>query len=175
MEECPSTARLILRRFRGEDAALFAAYRSDPAVARYQTWEAPVALSVATRAVLGFAAEDADQPGWSQYAIELKSCSHLIGDIGVNLDADRMQAEIGFTLAARFQGRGLGGEAVSAMLRHLFERRGLRRVSAQCDARNIRCVRLLQRVGFQFDGRRPQLTWQKGEWIDILLFGVSAH
>jgi aminoglycoside 6'-N-acetyltransferase len=143
-------------------------------VARYQTWEAPVSLTVATRAVSGFAGEDPDQPGWFQHAMELKAGPQLIGDIGVNLHANRMQAEIGFTVALGFQRRGLGSEGVSAMLRDLFERRGLHRVSAQCDARNIRCVRLLERVGFQLEGRRPQFTWQKDEWIDVLLFGILA-
>jgi RimJ/RimL family protein N-acetyltransferase len=168
------TPRLVLRRFREADAALFAAYRSDPAVARYQTWEAPVSLALATRDVVGFAGEDPDEPGWFQYAIELKAGPRLIGDIAVNLHANRMQAEIGFTVAAGFQRRGLGSEAVSALLTDLLERRGLHRVSAQCDVRNTRCVRLLRRVGFQPEGRRPQFTWQKDQWIDILLFGILA-
>ena len=31
----------MLRRFRAEDLAAFVAYRSDPEIARYQSWEAP--------------------------------------------------------------------------------------------------------------------------------------
>lgn len=34
------TARLHLRRFRETDVDAFARYRSDPAVARYQRWDA---------------------------------------------------------------------------------------------------------------------------------------
>ncbi len=33
------TERLVIRRFRADDAPAFAAYRSDPDVARYQSWE----------------------------------------------------------------------------------------------------------------------------------------
>src|ERR687893_1599851 len=33
--------RLVIRRFRAEDAASLAAYRSDPATARYQSWDVP--------------------------------------------------------------------------------------------------------------------------------------
>ncbi len=36
-----TAARLVLRRFRPEDLDAFVAYRSDPRVARYQSWEAP--------------------------------------------------------------------------------------------------------------------------------------
>src|ERR671910_3809656 len=36
-----STGRLVLRRFRPGDLDALVAYRSDPATARYQSWEAP--------------------------------------------------------------------------------------------------------------------------------------
>jgi aminoglycoside 6'-N-acetyltransferase len=85
-----------------------------------------------------------------------------------------MQADLGFTLAADRQGRGYATEAVQALLSHLFEQ-GLRRVSAECDARNVRSARLLQRVGFQHEGYRPAYTWIKGEWVDDVLFGLLVE
>ena len=94
--------------------------------------------------------------------------------MGVNLHENRMQAEIGFTLASERQGQGYATEAVSAVLQGLFERRGLHRVSAECDARNSSSARLLERVGFRQEGRRPDFTWIKGEWTDDLLFGLLA-
>ena len=36
-----ATERLVLRRFRPDDLDAFVAYRSDPGIARYQSWEAP--------------------------------------------------------------------------------------------------------------------------------------
>jgi RimJ/RimL family protein N-acetyltransferase len=36
-----TTQRLVVRRFRPQDLDTFVAYRSDPQVARYQSWEAP--------------------------------------------------------------------------------------------------------------------------------------
>jgi RimJ/RimL family protein N-acetyltransferase len=35
------TQRVVVRRFRPEDLDAFVAYRSDPATARYQSWDAP--------------------------------------------------------------------------------------------------------------------------------------
>jgi RimJ/RimL family protein N-acetyltransferase len=168
------TARLRLRRFGPEDAPVFAAYRSDPAVARYQSWTAPVPPESAAALVRKFAGGDPGQPGWFQYAVELKADGCLVGDVGVNLHENRMQAELGFTLASQRQRQGYATEAVRAVMRDLFERRGLRRLSAECDARNLDSVRLLERVGFQNEGRRPANTWIKGEWTDDLLFGLLA-
>ncbi|WP_018383224.1 GNAT family N-acetyltransferase [Wenjunlia vitaminophila] len=166
------TPRLYLRRFRTEDVPTLASYRSDPEVARYQSWTVPVSAEAAASLVRRFTAGDPERPGWFQYAVQHRAEGCLIGDVGVNLHENRMQADLGFTFATRWQGRGHATEAVCAVLRELFERRGLRRVSAECDARNTRSARLLQRVGFQREGLRRQHTWIKGEWTDDLLYGL---
>ncbi len=112
-------------------------------------------------------------PGWFQYAVKHRAERCLIGDVGVRLHDNKMQADLGFTLAAEWQGRGYASEAVRTVLDDLF-RRGLRRVSAECDARNERSARLLERVGFRREGYRPANTWLKGEWTDDILFGLLA-
>jgi len=170
-----STPRLILRRFRDSDAETFASYRSDPAVARYQSWDTPFPVDVARGFVRAAAAADPARPGWFQYAVELRSDGGLAGDIGVNLHENRMQAEIGFTLAVGHQGRGYATEAVGRVLTQLFTTAGLVRVSAECDARNERSARLLERLGFHREGLRVRNTWIKGEWTDDLLFGRLAE
>ncbi|MFE0631356.1 GNAT family N-acetyltransferase [Streptomyces sp. NPDC058864] len=170
----PQTPRLRLRRFRPDDAPDLAAYRSDPAVARYQGWSAPVSPKEAADLVEGFAAADPEEPGWFQYAVELAATGELIGDIGVCLHTNRMQADLGFTLGRAHQGHGYATEAVTALLDRLFTGRGLHRVSAECDARNTASARLLERVGFRLEGRRPAHSWIKGEWTDDLLFGLLA-
>lgn len=165
-----STERLTLRRFQPSDAAAFAAYRSVPEVARYQSWEAPVSLEDAIVTVGSFAAGDPLKPGWFQYAVDLDGL--LIGDLGVNLNDNLMQAEIGFTLAPEYQGQGYATEAVRGMLDHLFVERKLQRVSAECDARNLASAQLLRRLGFRDEGLRLANTWFKGEWTDDLIFGL---
>jgi RimJ/RimL family protein N-acetyltransferase len=168
------TERLIIRRFHAADAAAFAAYRCDPQVARYQSWSAPFPQEEAERLVATFASGDCTEPGWFQYAIALRDSDLLIGDIGVNLQENRMQAEIGFTLATPWQGKGYAYEALRRMLDHLFTERNLHRVSAECDARNVRSARLLGRLGFAREGCRRRHTFIKGEWTDDLLFGLLA-
>ncbi len=129
------------------------------------------------------AAGDPRAPGWFQYAVQLRASrgeagdavtgGGLIGDVGVNLHDNVLQADIGFTFSPTYQGRGYASEAVSRIVDHLFAR-GLRRISAECDARNTRSARLLERVGFTREGLRRQHTWIKGEWTDDLLFGLLA-
>jgi Acetyltransferases, including N-acetylases of ribosomal proteins len=169
------TRRLVLRRFRAADAPALAAYRSDPAVARYQGWTAPVPPDDVAELVREFAALDPAGPGWFQYAVQLGPGGPLIGDVGVNLHENGMQAEIGYTFAAAHQGRGYATEAVARVLEYLFTDRGLRRVSAECDARNVASARLLRRLGFTQEGCRRDHTWIHEEWTDDLLFGLLAE
>jgi aminoglycoside 6'-N-acetyltransferase len=169
-----ATPRLTLRRFREADASVLAAYRSDPEVARFKSWTAPVTAETAQAWVHDFAAGSPTEPGWFQYAVELTAEGRLIGDIGVRLHENLRQAELGFTLARGRQGQGYATEAVRAVLADLFEARGLHRVFAECDARNARSAALLERVGFTREGCRRQATWIKGEWTDDYLYGLLA-
>ncbi|MGW7681985.1 GNAT family N-acetyltransferase [Kribbella sp. NPDC054772] len=165
-----STERLTLRRFTLDDAEPFAAYRSVPAVARYQGWEAPVPMDEARENVERFAQSDPEAPGWFQYAVDLDGV--LIGDIGLNLHKNLMQADLGFTLAPEYQGQGYASEAVLGLLEYAFVERELHRVSAECDARNTASAKLLERVGFTREGLRLSNTWIKREWTDDLLYGL---
>jgi aminoglycoside 6'-N-acetyltransferase len=169
------TERLTIRRFQPSDVSAFAAYRNDPDVARYQSWSAPLQDGEAQRLVSLLADGDPSAPGWFQYALEDSAQGVLVGDIGVNLHDNGMQAEIGFTLARQWQGRGYAFEGVSRILEHLFAERKLHRISAECDARNAASVHLLERLGFAREGLRRETTWIKGEWTDDLLYGLLAR
>ena len=169
------TDRLVLRRFRPADAETLAAYRSDPAVARYQSWRAPLSTEEAADLVRVLADGDPTKPGWFQYAMARRDDDVLIGDVGVNRHDNGRQAEIGFTLARSSWRQGYAYEAVSRVLDQLFRVDGLLRVSADCDARNQASARLLDRLGFRREGLRRAHTWIKGEWTDDLLFGLLAE
>ena len=170
-----TTERLVLRRFRAADAPVLAAYRSDEDIARYQSWTTPFSLAVAEDFVEYMAEADPGRPGWFQWAVELVSQRALIGDVGVGLNENLMQADLGFTFAPGRHGHGYATEAVRAVLDRLFRVQGVRRVSAECDVRNVRSARLLDRLGFTREGLRRSHTWIKGEWTDDLIYGLLAE
>ena len=114
--------RLLIRRFRPEDARALATYRSDPEVARLQAWQAPYTQKAAAAFI---ASLETLSPGipetWFQFAVGLRKGEPLIGDLGLRLCADPRQAEIGFTLAGSYQGKGYALEALGCLLRYVFE------------------------------------------------------
>jgi aminoglycoside 6'-N-acetyltransferase len=166
--------RLVLRRFGPADAAAFATYRSDPAIARYQSWETPYPLERAAQMIAELSVLHPDMPGeWFQFAVALRETGELIGDCGAQaLADDPRQAEIGFTFATANQGRGYATEAVRRLLEYLFGSRGKHRVIANCDDRNARSAALLRRVGMRREGLLIESTWAKGEWTNDELYAV---
>lgn len=160
------TERLILRSFRAEDLPAFAAYRSYPKVAEYQSWEVPYtqAQAVAFLAVLR-RMPPATPGAWYQVALALKETGELIGDCAFCVLADdARQTEIGFTLAAAFHGQGYATEAGTRLLAYLFEELDLQRVRANCDVENRASARLLARLGMRRDGDTVTGVWFKGRW-----------
>nr|WSY57462.1 GNAT family N-acetyltransferase [Streptomyces sp. NBC_00886] len=168
------TARLRLRRFQPSDIPAFAAYRSDPEVARYQEWDFPLSLESAGRLVRRYARSDPAGPGWFQYAVELKADGCLLGDVAVHRHPGGEEAEVGFSLTRERQGYGYATEAVRAVLDGLFGA-GLRTVSAECDVGNQRSARLLERVGFKCTSQRTVFVRGKREWTDLQMFSLPAE
>lgn len=167
------TARLLLRPFRADDAQAFADYRSDPQVALYQGWNAPFSLDQARDFIGNMERACPWAPGeWHQVAIELRAPGILIGDVGVHVLKDGRQGEIGFTLAAEHQDKGYALEAVSRIIDYMVRELGLHRVQANCDPRNVRSVRLLERLGMRREGHTIVSLWYKGLWVDELWYAI---
>lgn len=172
------TERLLLRPLRREDLPAFAAYRSDPDIARYQSWDTPYTAVDAERILGGPVDGDAEpEPGaWRQVAAVDRVTGTLHGDCAVRLLADQpATAEVGVTFARAAQGRGLATEALGAAVSDLFEVQGLHRVFASADDRNRPVQRLLERLGFRREATFLEADWFKGEWTTLLVYAVLAR
>jgi RimJ/RimL family protein N-acetyltransferase len=165
--------RLILRCFRDSDLAPFVAYRNDPEVARYQSWDS-FEESEARAFIREMASAQPGVPGdWFQFAVESKEIGELIGDCALQVDGQEpYRAEIGFTLAREHQGNGFASEAVSCLLDYAFASLELHRIFAIADCRNEPSWRLLERVGMRQEGHFLENVWFKGEWSDEYLYAV---
>lgn len=168
------TKRLLLRSFQDDDAAAFAAYRSDPAMAKYQSWTTPFAVESARQFITDNIAAAPGTPGeWYQIAIEQKESGQLIGDCVFHILAeDQQQAEIGYTLAGKCQGLGYALEAVTRLLDYLFGEIKLHRVTAICDVQNLRSMQLLERLGMRREAHFVENIWFKGAWGSEYVYGL---
>jgi len=99
-----------------------------------------------------------------------------VGGIGVEVgDRGRLAvsehfAEIGYWLGESFWGRGIMTEAVVALTEWAFTDLGLVRLHAAVYARNPTSARVLEKAGYEFEGRQRARYFKDGEFIDGLMF-----
>jgi RimJ/RimL family protein N-acetyltransferase len=165
--------RLLFRRFTESDVESFVAYRSDPEVARYQSWD-NYSIEDGRRFITEMASQEFDLPGtWIQIALEKKESGELIGDLAVHtLEPDGNQIEIGFTLARVHQGKGFAKESLKCLLDFMFRDLNKHRVIAICDAKNDGAAKLLRSLEFRQEAHLIQNIWFKGAWGDEFQYAM---
>ena len=167
------TGRIVLRRLGPDDGPVLAAYRSDPEVARYQGWQLPFGEDAAAELVAAQADLAGPAPGrWIQVGIE--HAGELVGDVAIGLDDTGMLAMLGYTLRSDRQGRGLALEAAGTTVDRLFALTGVHRVGATLDPDNAPSARLLERLGFRYEGRSVGVAAVRGEWLDDDMYALLA-
>jgi RimJ/RimL family protein N-acetyltransferase len=168
-----STARLTVRTMLPSDVAAFATYRDQPDVARYQDWALPYTVDMAHQLIDEMRGIDGPVPGeWVQLAID--DGEGLVGDLAVFVDTDVRTALVGYTIDPTHQGRGYATEAVGALVDRLFDRLLLHRVAATLDPANVNSARLLERLGFRYEGCGLKAAYVRGEWADDDRYAILA-
>lgn len=168
-----STERLGIRSLESADAEAMFAYRSDPAISRYQSWE-PVSVAEVREFISGLEEIELAAPGrWYQLGIVLRDSGELVGDVGIHAQGeDPRQVEVGITLAKAFHGRGFATEALRAVLAYLFRDLGKHRVFASVDPRNEASIALLERSGMRREAHLVESLWFKGAWADDVIYAM---
>lgn len=82
-------------------------------------------------------------------------------------------AHLGYSVDAAEQGRGVGTEAVGAVVQFAFQTLHLHRVMANYQPANERSARLLRRLGFEREGFARDYLYIAGAWRDHVLTAKS--
>ena len=167
------TSRLRLRSLEPRDAPALSAYRSNPDVARLQSWSAPYSIPATLELIQSTRTRDITDLGWTQIGVATLESDALIGDIGCNrVDAGTL--ELGFTLSKDCQGQGIMREAIEALLTHAFET-GVQRVTATTDVRNTASQGLLTRLGFTLERVLKDSWLEDGTYVDEHLYALALQ
>ena len=108
----------------------------------------------------------------TDFAIEVEGLA--VGSIGITLGEDvfRRSAEIGYWLGRAFWGRGIASSAVRAVTEHAFEQFDLNRLHAGVFAWNPTSARVLEKAGYQLEGRLRSAIVKDGRLMDGLLYAI---
>ena len=166
------TERLILRPFEDGDAPALMPIMNDPEVTHNLLTsptfsEEDIAETIRKRK----AAIEAKER--YSLAVVLKETGRLMGACSlIEVSWEHMHAELVYSLGKEFWGKGYMTEAVRRMIQFGFEELGLERISVGCFARNKASARIIEKLGFEFEGLARHAYCKDGEFLDELRFGM---
>jgi RimJ/RimL family protein N-acetyltransferase len=141
---------LHLRPPRDSDVDAITAACQDPEIQRWTRVPSPYHRTDAVTFV--HTCREGWQSGTSATFLALDSTTaELVGAVGLVRIADG-EADIGYWVAAGARGRGVGTIAVGAVVRWGFGALGLERIGWRAAVGNTGSWRLVQGLGFQFEG-----------------------
>lgn len=144
------TDRLILRRFRPEDAEDCFAFLSDEHTCHWDGGYEPFTAMDEEYALL--MEKFAGQEG--RFMMALKPSGKVIGTVNVFADDRRVvkAVEIGYVVSPAYRRYGYAYEAVAEVIGHLFRDTQTQLISAGVISRNLPSLAMLRKLGFSKEG-----------------------
>lgn len=163
--------RLRLRPVRAEDADDIFEIFSDKEVMKYYDilplGDRNEAVELCGRFIKHF--EDRSMMRWS---IVEKESGRVIGTCGFFCFCDDdSKAELGYELRRELWGKGYMPEAISLIMRFIYENTDINRIESFVEIPNTASQKLLKKLGFRKEGTLRQYERCRGELIDITIWG----
>ena len=108
----------------------------------------------------------------TNFAIDV--AAEAVGAVGFDLQTDvgRRSAEIGYWLGEEFWGRGIATEALIAVTDYAFSNYDICRLYAHVFAWNPASARVLEKAGYEYEGRLRKSVTKDGQTIDQLMYAM---
>lgn len=166
------TDRLILRKLTVNDANDMFEYAKDPELAGMGLW---LPFKDMEECVKDLAQNVADYEDGKliSWAMELRDNGKMIGRCGlVDQSFFHSRADISYAMNRNYWGEGLMSEAMKEVVRYSFETLELNRLGAGVLPENIASIRILEKLGFKYEGTRRELTKVRGKFDDVNLYSL---
>lgn len=154
-----------------EDVQEIHSYASDEEVSRFIGWKLMKTVDETHNYIVEMLRRES--VGTHLYAsIALKSTHEIIGTAMIfNFDKEAGHAELGYVFHKDHWGKGYGSEAVALMSDFAFDILNLHKIHACVVGVNIGSSRVLEKNGFELEGRRKDHYFIEDSYYDQLLYG----
>ena len=85
-----------------------------------------------------------------------------------------MSATLGYWIAREFAGRGIIPTAVCLATDYCFKQLGLHRMEINLRPENVASKRVVEKLGFRYEGLRRQYLHIAGAWADHLSYALTS-
>jgi ribosomal-protein-alanine N-acetyltransferase len=171
------TERLILRRFKPEDAeTMYANWCADHDVTKYLMWPPHGSIDETRQVLEDIWLSRYDELDFYQWAIEVKEIHEPIGSIGVVKSDDKVQmVHIGYCIGKAWWHKGYTSEALSRLVQFFFEEAGVNRIETRHDPRNPNSGKVMQKAGLRYEGTSLQSDWNNTGICDAANYAILAR
>lgn len=168
-----TSARITYQQIGIEEWPFFLALQRDPRISRY------LASAHQDETILEAFASRLPKwtPGsrhWLCLVMREKTSGEPFGVTGL-IDRGDGVAEVGYLLASRVHGQGLGYESLHALCVYAFNVCGFRKLIATVTVGNDPSKRVLEKAGFVLEGTLRESYFLDGRWQDDWLFGLLVR
>ena len=166
--------RLTLRFMQKSDLEAIHNLQSIPEVDQYNTMGIPKDLAETEKIMAPlFAALEQSEINKYTFVVELSSTKQFVGLIALNLGNPKYKsAEVWYKLLTTFWGKGYATESLTQLLDFGFNDLKLHRIEAGCAVNNLASVKVLEKTGFSYEGRKCQTLPLKTGWSDNFEYGI---
>ena len=154
MKPIIETKRLALRKITLEDSEDMLRLHSHPVVQKY-TGEATIEALEEMEKAIRIRLENYPKYGFGRWGTFIKDGMEFIGWAGLAYLPEFDEIDIGYRFLPQYWGKGYATEASHAILEYGFETLGLTRIIAIAMKENLGSIRVMQKIGMQFEKYAP--------------------
>lgn len=169
------THRLILRRYKLSDAQyMYKNYATDKRVTRFLNWE-PYSCVEDVETFVNDVITSYEKPDTYHWAIIYEG--EIIGAISAwAINEQDCNCEVGYNIGYDYWNKGIMTEALTAVIRYLFDEVKMHRILAKHDVDNPASGKVMQKCGMKREGIfRQYYLHEDGTYSDSVLYSILEN
>jgi len=163
------TERLLIRQLSTEDAGFILELLNEPSFIRNIGDRGVRTIEGANAYILNGPVASYAKNGFGLYLVKLKETDESIGMCGLIKRDTLEDVDIGYAFLPKFWSKGYAFESARAVKEYAKNTIGLNRIVAIVDPENGGSIRVLEKIGLQFE----KMVRLSEDDIDLKLFGTS--
>jgi RimJ/RimL family protein N-acetyltransferase len=168
------TERLIISEVTINDLEKIHQLHLIPEVDKFNTLGIPQTINDTEKIIIPLIeAQNKVQRSSYMWKIVIKETNEFIGVAGFSLSNDKFRlGEIYYKLNPKYWGNGYATELAKRLVILGFENFKLHKVEAGVATKNLKSIRVLEKIGMTREGLRRKILPIRGEWIDNYHYAI---
>lgn len=162
--------KTIIRAINPDDLTYLLKWREDPEISSLLGNELPISFEMQKK----WYEKTIGDSTKKKFIIETTD-KKIIGMIGImSIDLKNRHCECGITIGEKENwGQGLALDALSVVIKFLFEEWNIQRIYAKIFDYNDRSIRLFTSLGFQLEGKMSDYIFTRGKFHDLCILSLK--